>query len=139
MGNVFRAVVPSEGFQKSVISGSHCYRQTTTENTKTTDRKQSNKEAVYVVLDIVKKTQEALVLFPGGKRLSMKVKNSLIGYDLLYQRCGGGELPIVCAFEPTADYQRNIAFWLADKGCECQLVSSISIVTQLNLQGRFLP
>jgi len=90
------------------------------------DRLETNRDTVLVALDIAKKTHEALISFPDGKRLSMKVPNSLTGFDLLYQRCGAGSHPVTCAFEPTADYHRNIAFWLANKGCECRLVSSLS-------------
>lgn len=91
-----------------------------------TDQTKHTKDTVLVALDIAKRTHEALVLMPNGKRFSMKVPNSLAGYKLLYERCGQGVYPVTCGFEPTADYHRNIAFWLLSKGCECKLVSSLS-------------
>ena len=70
------------------------------------DHSENNKDTVLIALDIAKRTHEALVLLPGGKRLSMKVANSIAGYELLYQRCGGGAHSVICGFEPTADYHR---------------------------------
>lgn len=32
---------------------------------------------------------------------------------------------IIAAFEPTADYHRNIAWWLHKQGVKCHLVSSV--------------
>lgn len=56
----------------------------------------------------------------------MKVPNTIHGYQLLLDRCDPQRHIIQVAFEPTADYQRNIAYWLAQNGCKCYLVSSLS-------------
>lgn len=81
---------------------------------------------VLVALDIAKKSHDAIVWFPTGKRLTMKVANSQAGYKLLLERCKIEGHEIYVAFEPTADYHRNIAYWLAEAGCQCFLVSSLT-------------
>ena len=84
------------------------------------------KGKVIVALDIAKKSHDAIILLPTGKRIHMKVANSQAGYALLLERCSPMENEVQVAFEPTADYHRNIAFWLAEAGCECFLVSSLT-------------
>lgn len=55
----------------------------------------------------------------------MKIANTLEGYSrLLYE--AGKDYSIIAGFEPTADYHRNIAYWLADNDVKCQLVSSLA-------------
>lgn len=90
------------------------------------DSTQSNKQVALVALDIAKNKHDALILLPSGKRLSMTVANSLEGYQLLLDRCQPDRFQVHVAFEPTADYHRNIAYWLATHGCQCFLVSSLS-------------
>ena len=84
------------------------------------------KGKIIVALDIAKKSHDAIILLPTGKRIHMKVANSQAGYALLLERCSPMENEVQVAFEPTADYHRNIAFWLAEAGCECFLVSSLT-------------
>lgn len=91
-----------------------------------TEQTQCNKQILLVALDIAKKKHDALILFPSGKRLSTTVANSLEGYQLLLQRCQPDQFQIQVGFEPTADYHRNIAHWLATHGCQCFLISSLS-------------
>lgn len=85
-----------------------------------------NKKQVTVALDIAKKSHDAVVEFPTGKRISMKVANTSEGYRLLLERCRPEHHQIRVGFEPTADYHRNIAYWLYQHDCECFLVSSLS-------------
>ncbi len=84
------------------------------------------KGKIIVALDIAKKSHDAIILLPTGKRIHMKVANSQAGYALLLERCSPMQNEVQVAFEPTADYHRNIAFWLAEAGCECFLVSSLT-------------
>lgn len=91
-----------------------------------TNPTQCHEQAVLVALDIAKNKHDAVILLPSGKRLSMTVTNSLEGYQLLLDRCQPDHCQVHVAFEPTADYHRNIAYWLATHGCQCFLVSSLS-------------
>lgn len=86
----------------------------------------SIKMQVTVALDIAKRSHDAVVEFPTGKRISMKVANTIEGYRLLLERCRPERHKIRVGFEPTADYHRNIAYWLSQHDCECFLVSSLS-------------
>ena len=83
-------------------------------------------KTVLVALDIAKQTHDALIALPNGKTLSMRVPNTLEGYQCLLDRARKAGHSIQVAFEPTADYHRNIAYWLQTNGCECFLVSSLS-------------
>ena len=83
-------------------------------------------KTVLVALDIAKRTHDALIALPNGKTLSMRVPNTLEGYQCLLDRARKAGHSIQVAFEPTADYHRNIAYWLQTNGCECFLVSSLS-------------
>ncbi len=90
------------------------------------DQTQNSQKHTLVALDIAKKTHDAVIYFPSGKTVKMKVFNTLDGYSLLLERARQHDYSIQVAFEPTADYHRNIAHWLHDQGCECFLVSSLS-------------
>lgn len=81
---------------------------------------------ILVALDIAKKAHDAVIRFPSGKCINMKVANTLEGYELLVSRCEPENHVVQVGFEPTADYHRNIAYWLARKGFKCFLVSSLS-------------
>src|SRR5690625_3667267 len=87
---------------------------------------EQDKLTVLVALDIAKRKHNAAILLPSGKRLAMTVTNSQAGYQLLMKRCQPERFALQVAFEPTADYHRNIAYWLATRGCQCFLVSSLS-------------
>lgn len=91
-----------------------------------TDKTNNNNSRVIVALDIAKKSHDAVVQFPTGKRITMKVANTIEGYRLLLERCQPQLYQICVGFEPTADYHRNIAYWLFQQKCECFLVSSLS-------------
>ena len=91
-----------------------------------TEQSNINSETVLVALDIAKKSHDAFVLMPNGKRYFTKVANSHLGYQQLLDRAGCDPRQVKVGFEPTADYHRNIAYWLADAGCQCFLVSSLA-------------
>lgn len=86
----------------------------------------TDSDTVLVALDIAKKSHDAVVLMPSGKRFYSKVANSHEGYQQLLSRIGSDPSQVKVGFEPTADYHRNIAYWLADAGCRCFLVSSLA-------------
>ncbi|MBU2872553.1 IS110 family transposase [Marinobacter salexigens] len=90
-----------------------------------TDQNKTHSDTVIVALDIAKKSHDAVVLMPSGKRFYTKVANSHEGYQQLLARTGVGPDQVKVGFEPTADYHRNIAYWLAEAGCQCFLVSSL--------------
>ncbi len=79
----------------------------------------------YVAIDIAKHHHDVLIQWPNGKRKQMKIPNTLEGYDELIIAVGD-EFPVLAGFEATADYHRNIAYWLNHKGVKCQLLSSVA-------------
>lgn len=90
------------------------------------DTTKNSRGIVSVALDIAKKNHDVRIAFPSGKQGSMRISNTLIGYQALLDKCQPDHHDIRVAFEPTADYHRNIAYWLAQQGCSCFLVSSLS-------------
>ncbi|MEO0436492.1 MAG: IS110 family transposase [Pseudomonadota bacterium] len=90
-----------------------------------TNDQKSTKGRVIVALDIAKSSHDAAIQLINGKRLNTKIPNTKDGYQTLIERCGVTSDRIDVGFEPTADYHRNIAYWLADAGCDCYLVSSL--------------
>lgn len=91
-----------------------------------TDQTQNNQKATLVALDIAKKSHDAMIAYPNGKTVSLKVPNHLDGYEHLLKHAQLKGEAVHVAFEPTADYHRNIAFWLQAQGCRCYFVSSLS-------------
>jgi transposase len=78
-----------------------------------------------VAIDIAKRNHDVAILWPNGKTATMKIANSKDGFQRLMevvQRYGD---PVHVAFEPTADYHRNLAYWLQNAGATCFLVSSL--------------
>ena len=82
---------------------------------------------VLVAIDIAKFNHEVLIRHAGAKDKRLKIPNSLEGYrELLRSLPAPGPHPVICGFEPTADYHRNIAHWLANEGMQMRLVSSLA-------------
>ncbi len=81
---------------------------------------------VFIAIDIAKKSHDALIAWPSGKKKAVKISNTLSGYNSLLSIAGVDADNISVAFEPTADYHRNIAYWLKSKGIQCFLVSSLT-------------
>lgn len=90
-----------------------------------TDSVNFTQNTTLIAIDIAKKAHDVLIQWPNGKRKSMKITNTLEEYQRLLLTAGN-EYPIIAGFEPTADYHRTIAFWLAEQGVQCHLVSSLS-------------
>lgn len=91
-----------------------------------TDVNNINTNQVLVAMDIAKKSHDALICWPSGKRKMIKVPNTLAGYQQLLDTADAQPEWIQVAFEPTADYHRNIAYWLQSQGAHCFLVSSLA-------------
>lgn len=71
---------------------------------------------ILVAIDIAKAKHEVLVELPNGKRRKMIVRNQLSDFRQLaaYLKRLDGALEI--ALEPTADYHRNLAYFLKVQG-----------------------
>ena len=79
-----------------------------------------------VAIDIAKKSHDAHIKFSDGKTLQMKFENTRAGYERLWNICKANDNKVRVGFEPTADYHRNLAYWLQQQGAEVHLVSSLS-------------
>ncbi len=91
-----------------------------------TDMANSSTNRVFIAIDIAKKSHDALICWSSGKRKRIKFLNSLSGYQQLLDLADAQPESIHVAFEPTADYHRNIAYWLYSQGVHCFLVSSLA-------------
>ena len=82
---------------------------------------------ILVAIDIAKAKHEVLVELPTGKRKKMIVRNQLSDFRQLagYLKRLDGAPEI--ALEPTADYHRNLAYFLKVQGFQVKLVSSIAV------------
>ena len=90
------------------------------------DNLNNNTVETLIALDIAKKHHDALIHKPSGKVVSVRINNSLEGYKRLIALSDVEPSRITVGFEPTADYHRNIAYWLSKQGVNCHLVSSLS-------------
>jgi len=81
---------------------------------------------LLITIDIAKKSHDALISWPSGKTKAVKTPNSLAGYRELLDLTNTPPSSINVAFEPTADYHRNIAYWLHMQGVSYYLVSSLA-------------
>jgi transposase len=91
-----------------------------------TDHTNRNADRVLVAIDIAKQSHDALILWPSGKKQAVKIANTRQGYEELLARTGTESNRVCAGFEPTADYHRNIAYWLQQQGVSCHMVSSLS-------------
>jgi transposase len=91
-----------------------------------TDNQNNSPKLTLVAIDVAKIYHDALIQFPNGKTLQMKLENSLSGYQRLWQACCKENADVGIGFEPTSYYHRNIAFWFEQQGAQCHLVSSLS-------------
>lgn len=91
-----------------------------------TDQFNSNRHQTLVAIDIAKLAHDALILWPDGKSRAIRFPNSLEGFQHLLDVATWPGTPIRVAFEPTADYHRNLAYWLHQHGVQCTLVSSLA-------------
>ena len=78
-----------------------------------------------IALDIAKKHHDAKIRHPDGRTSYLRIENTLEGFNRLLALTASPHDDIIAAFEPTADYHRNIAWWLHKQGVKCDLVSSV--------------
>lgn len=90
------------------------------------DNTYNSTSRTLIALDIAKKHHDALIQRSSGKTLSVRITNTLEGYERLLSLANVEPSSITVGFEPTADYHRNIAYWLSRQGVSCHLVSSLS-------------
>jgi len=91
-----------------------------------TDHTNHDDDRVLVAIDIAKQSHDALILWPSGKKRAVKIANTRQGYEELLARTGTESNRVCAGFEPTADYHRNIAYWMQQQGVSCHMVSSLS-------------
>jgi len=91
-----------------------------------TDKDNDSTNKVFIAIDIAKQSHDAFITWQNGKTKACKFPNTLIGYQSLLDLVAIEPCDIQAAFEPTADYHRNIAYWLQSQGVECFFVSSLA-------------
>jgi len=90
--------------------------------------KQLNREnQVLVAVDIAKKKHDVLIEVPSGKRRKFVIENRLSDFRSLFKHLKELGLPCLVGIEPTADYHRNLAYFLQVEGFEVKLVSSLAV------------
>ncbi len=82
---------------------------------------------ILVAIDIAKAKHDVLVELPTGKRRKMIVRNQLSDFRQLAAYLKRLEGTLEIALEPTADYHRNLAYFLKTQSFEVKLVSSIAV------------
>lgn len=78
-----------------------------------------------MAIDIGKYSHDIAIKWPNGKVKKLKIPNSLSGYQTMLKETAG-DYSLVAGFEATADYHRNIAYWLNQNNAHCHLVSSVA-------------
>jgi len=91
-----------------------------------TDQDRNESKPTMIAIDIAKRSHDALIAWPTGKKKAVKISNTLAGYQRLLDTANDKPGNIIVAFEPTADYHRNITYWLQCQGVHCHLVSSLA-------------
>lgn len=86
----------------------------------------SNVNPVLIAIDIAKRSHDVLIQLPERKPKHLKIPNTLEGYEQILSFIPNDQKIVKVAFEPTADYHRNIAYWLDQQGFECHLASSLA-------------
>jgi len=81
-----------------------------------TDINKFSPNQVLVAIDIAKQSHDVVIAWPSGGTKAVKVPNSLTGYQRLMKYTATDPQSVCVAFEPTADYHRNIAYWLQAHG-----------------------
>jgi len=93
-----------------------------------TDKTDCIQKTVFVAIDIAKNKHDVQIRWPDGKTRVFKIDNTLVGYQTILDRVNEKDSyeNVIAAFEPTADYHRNIAYWLNHNGVVCHLASSLA-------------
>lgn len=88
------------------------------------DNLKNSSVKVMIAIDIAKTSHDAVILWPSGRTKTFKLPNTLVG-NLIHAAEAPAE-DILVAFEPTADFHLNIAYWLRSQGALCHMVSSLA-------------
>jgi transposase len=92
-----------------------------TRSTSTTDA------PVWVAIDVAKSTHDVHIEFPNGQRRAFRMGSHRADVERLTALLQATGRPCRVAFEPTGDYHRPLAYWLAEAGCEVCQVSSVAV------------
>jgi len=90
------------------------------------DNVKNSSVKVMIAIDIAKTSHDAVILCPSGRTKTFKFPNTLMGYQNLINAAEASAEDILVAFEPTADFHRNIAYCLRSQGAFCHMVSSLA-------------
>jgi transposase len=102
-------------------------RTTKEGETAMTEKQTNRKDQVLVAIDIAKKKHDILIELPSGKRRKFVIQNTRSGFQSFFSFLKDLEQPCLIGIEPTADYHRNLAYFLQIEGFEVKLVSSIAV------------
>lgn len=82
---------------------------------------------VLAAIDIAKLKHDVLLELPSGQRRKMIVRNRREDFLHLVSYLKSLNHSCLVGIEPTADYHRNLAYFLQTEGLELRLVSSIAV------------
>lgn len=87
-----------------------------------------SKDIILVGVDVAKRKHDALIQWPDGRRKAVRIESSSDGFGQLFSilNRNRNDRVVRCAFEPTADYHRTMAYWLGQRDVEMHLASSLS-------------
>ena len=83
-------------------------------------------ECLLVAIDVAKRSHDVLVRWPDGRTRALKVPSQRDEFESLTTYLFEQGLEVRAALEPTGDYHRALAYWLASKGVEVHLASSLA-------------
>lgn len=83
-------------------------------------------ERLLVAIDVAKRSHDVLVRWPDDMTRVLKVPSQRDGFERLTTYLLEQGFPVRAALEPTGDYHRPLAYWLASKGIEVHLASSLA-------------
>ncbi|MBA2781245.1 transposase [Halomonas kenyensis] len=83
-------------------------------------------DTLCVAIDIAKRYHDVLIRWPEGREKAYKVANTRAGHDELIQFLKQQKETVLAVLEPTADFHRPIAYWLAQAGIQVHLASSLA-------------
>lgn len=87
----------------------------------------NRKKQILVAIDIAKAKHDVLIELPNGSRKRMIVRNQLADFNQLSDYLKSIDCDTVVGIEPTADYHRNIAYFLKTNGFDVRFLSSIAV------------
>ena len=91
-----------------------------------TEQQNNTTQTIFMAIDIAKLKHDVLIKWPCGKQKLIRIKNTLSGFEYLLAEVNADKHKIIAAIEPTADYHRLIAYWLANHEIQIHLASSLA-------------